>query len=297
VTYNRKNPLLEWVYCVSRLVFGMRTLRLMWLDFVRLWARVRSVGRRRLVAPSAQLHLGCGDRRVSGWLNVDVIGSECDVDLAKRLPWMNDSFFVVVGQHVVEHLELFGELLPLLSELQRVMRPGGEIWLSCPDMEKLCRLYLDGRIGELLEDRARRWPDYSLRGAPPQQFVNDLFYQEGEHKNLFDFGLLKWALERADFAEVKRVDESTLLARFPNFPARNDDCQSLYVRAFATPSRASGDEYRCEANGKVPLSTIDPDPGPSCSALSSAVGSGPSAAVAAPCPRRVYSPQGSRGDE
>ena len=60
---------------------------------------------------------------------------------------------VIVSQHVIEHLELIDELLPLFSELKRVLRLGGQIWLSCPDMEKICRLYVDGRTRELVEDR------------------------------------------------------------------------------------------------------------------------------------------------
>ena len=137
----------------------------------------------------------------------------------------------IVSQHVIEHLELFGELLPLLSELRRVLRPGGQIWLSCPDMAKICRLYLDGRsIGQLVEDRISR-DNYSTQGAPPQQIVNDLFHQWGEHKNLFDFEILKWALERNKFTDIRKVDEAHLLQHFPGFPARYDDKQTLYVSA------------------------------------------------------------------
>jgi hypothetical protein len=28
-----------------------------------------------------KLHFGCGERKVNGWLNVDLVGSEVDVDL------------------------------------------------------------------------------------------------------------------------------------------------------------------------------------------------------------------------
>jgi predicted SAM-dependent methyltransferase len=218
------------VYRAAHVLFGTRTLQLMWFDALRLQARVRHVGRHDLQSPCTQLHLGCGSRHVSGWLNVDVVGSDYDIDFTKRLPWRSESFSVIVSQHVIEHLELFGELLPLLSELRRVLRPGGQIWLSCPDMAKICRLYLDGRIGELVEDRISR-DNYSTQGAPPQQIVNDLFHQWGEHKNLFDFEILKWALERNKFTDIRKVDEAHLLQHFPSFPARYDDKQTLYVSA------------------------------------------------------------------
>lgn len=221
------------VYEAAHVIFGRRTLQLMWFDALRLQARVRRAGRHDLTPPCAQLHLGSGSRRVAGWLNVDVIGSDYDLDFTEPLPWRTGSFSAVVSQHVIEHLELFGELLPLLSELRRVLRPGGEIWLSCPDMEKICRLYLNGRALELIEDRMGR-DEYSTQGAPPQQIVNDLFHQWGEHKNLFDFEMLEWALGKAGFADVRKVEEAQLLERFPGFPARRDDSQTLYVAAQAS---------------------------------------------------------------
>jgi predicted SAM-dependent methyltransferase len=217
-------------YKAAHVLFGARTLELMWFDVLRLKARFRRMGRHDLKPSSCQLHLGCGGRHVPGWLNVDVIGSDYDIDFITRLPWKSRSFSAIVSQHVIEHLELFDELLPLFSELGRVLRPGGQIWLSCPDMEKICRLYVDGRTLELVEDRTSRH-HYSLQGAPVQHVVNDLFHQFGEHKNLFDFEILKWALERNDFTNIRKVDEAELLQCFPGFPARNDDFHTLYVTA------------------------------------------------------------------
>jgi predicted SAM-dependent methyltransferase len=219
------------VYGVARTFFGRRTILLMWFDALRLRARIRRVGRRDLDSSCAQLHLGAGRRQVEGWLNVDVVGSDYDIDFTQRLPWRSGSFAAVVSQHVIEHFELFDELMPLLGELRRVLQPGGEVWLSCPDMEKICRLYIDGRAHELVEDRLSREKEYSTQGAPPQQIVNDLFHQEGEHKNLLDFEMLKWALESADFSGVRKVNEAHLLERFPGFPARHDDNVTLYVKA------------------------------------------------------------------
>jgi predicted SAM-dependent methyltransferase len=219
------------IYRFAQNFFGRRTLMLMWFDVLRLQARVRHMGRRDLKPSCTQLHLGSGSRRVAGWLNVDVSGSDYDIDFMKRLPWRTGSFSTVVSQHVIEHFELFGELLPLLNELRRLLRPGGELWLSCPDMEKICRLYVDGRACELVEDRLSRQEMYSTHGVPPQQIVNDLFHQLGEHKNLFDFEMLKWALETVKFNDICRVDEVQFLQRFPSFPPRHDDTVTLYVAA------------------------------------------------------------------
>jgi predicted SAM-dependent methyltransferase len=211
----------------------MRTLTLAWFDLLRLRARLRHPFQQGISPSSTRLHVGCGDRRVGGWLNVDVIGSEYDVDLgAGSLPWRSDSFDSLVSQHMIEHLELFSELMPLLREFRRVLRPGAQIWLSCPDMEKVCRAYIDERLPEYLADRQTR-DEYSLQGAPISQMVNDLFHQYGGHKNLYDYPLLKWALETTGFTNVKQIAEADLLEAFPEFPDRNDDHQTLYVSASA----------------------------------------------------------------
>lgn len=83
----------------------------------------------------------------------------------------------------------------------------------------------------MIEDRQKRLPHWSLNGLPDQHFMNDLFHQELEHRNLFDFDLLKWTLEQAGFTQVERVDEQALQAAYPAFPSRNDDYQSVYVKA------------------------------------------------------------------
>lgn len=221
---------------LAKRVFSTRTRKLMEFDIRRLQARLKRYKHKAVMPLSTKLHLGSGKRRVAGWLNVDVLGSDFDIDFASgRLPWPSRVFDCVVSQHVIEHLDLNEEVVPLFGELRRVLKPGGEIWLSCPDIDKICRSYLERRMADLLEDRKPRWPSYSLEGMPPSQMINDLFHQRGEHKNLYDFELLAWALTTAGFVDVRQVVEADLLERFPEFPARQDDRQSLYVRA-VTPA-------------------------------------------------------------
>lgn len=208
-----------------------RTRALMHLDLRRAVTRLKH-HRRRIQPASAKLHMGCGKRRIDGWLNVDIVRSDYDVDLAcGQLPFLDSVFKVVVSEHVIEHLELRSELLPLLRELHRCLCPDGEAWLSCPDLQKICNSYSLDKAAGLYQDRRTRFPGYSLGSIPSQYFINELFHQNGEHRNLFDFELLSWALRSSGFSEVTRISEADLLARFPEIPYRGDDFQSLYVRA------------------------------------------------------------------
>jgi predicted SAM-dependent methyltransferase len=224
-------------------VFSPRTVHAMRFDSLRLRARTRH--RRREGRPgTSRLHLGCGSRRITGWLNVDVAGSDEDVDLAAgMLPWADGSFDVIVSQQVIEHLDLISELVPLFRELHRVCKPGAEIWLACPDLAKACRYYDVDKGASLLADRDARAAtaagpngvpaDAGLTDAPVQHFINAMFHQMGEHKNLLDFELIEWLCKKTGFGDCRRVSEKDLLTRFPEFPARNDDYTSIYVRATA----------------------------------------------------------------
>jgi len=183
-----------------------------------------------------RLHLGCGSRLVNEWLNVDIANSDVDVDLAAGyLPFSDGSFVAVCSQQTIEHLVLESELMPLLDEVFRVLAADGELWLSCPDMEKVALDYVNTSCDALVQDRARRMPRWSKRwksqGWPSSHFMNEIFHQSGEHKNLFDYSLLAHVLGKSGFKEVERASEEELLSRFPGFPPRGDNFHALYVRA------------------------------------------------------------------
>lgn len=169
-------------------ILSPRTAKLIRFDLMRLCARLSPVGQS--VAKSENLHFGCGSHRVPNWLNVDVKDSDWDVDLASgELPWPNDHFKAAVGRHVIEHLELEHELLPLFGELRRVIQPGGIILVSCPDIERICNSYMESGMSDLVQDRQSRFPEFDLDRFPDTHMINILFHQNGEHRNLFDFDL------------------------------------------------------------------------------------------------------------
>ncbi len=231
-----------FITCTQYRVFRSFTVHAMRLDAMRLRAR-RATPRTRIAPPFPRLHVGSGDRHVPGWTNVDVFGTEPLVDLGSGvLPWHDQVFDAIASQHVIEHLELHSELIPLLRELHRVSRPGGEIWLSCPDLEIICRAYFEDRAAALVADRIRTATvETGLTGIPPQHFINKIFVQEGEHQNLFDLELLDWTLRQAGFVNCRRVTPEEFHARFPEFPEHYADMLSLHVRAEAPAANNPGE--------------------------------------------------------
>ena len=99
-------------------------------------------------------------------------------------------------------------------------------------IEKICKDYCDNRGVGMIKDRISRFPEYSTNGYPSTYVINDLFHQGGVHKNLFDYSLLEAALSKSGFLNTIKIDEDTFLDKFPEFPRRNDDFQSLYITSF-----------------------------------------------------------------
>jgi SAM-dependent methyltransferase len=84
-----------------------------------------------------QLNLGCGNRKLSGWINVDKYPA-CNPDQVADLeslpwPWPDDSVDEVLLSHVLEHLGAATDVyLGIFKELYRVCRDGASVSILVP---------------------------------------------------------------------------------------------------------------------------------------------------------------------
>ena len=86
-----------------------------------------------------KLNLGCGDRRVEGYLSVD-IAPPADVicDLSGRWPWEDSSVEHVLAFDVCEHIRtryVDGRIW-FMNELWRVLAPGGVAIVETPNASR-----------------------------------------------------------------------------------------------------------------------------------------------------------------
>lgn len=91
------------------------------------------------------VNLGCGDRFNDSWENYDFYSEKKEVkfiDLRKSLPFKNESIDCIYNSHVLEHFEKY-KAKYFLQEIYRVLKPGGIIRVVVPDLEKICREYLN----------------------------------------------------------------------------------------------------------------------------------------------------------
>jgi len=114
-----------------------------------------------------QVNLGCGDRYVNRWWNVDV--ATCPwpkdevVDLTGELPWPDGSLTHVYAGHVLEHIE-WADAVQLLNRLQPKLMYGGELMIVGPDCDVAERLLGPtgsdefGATLDSLVNGGHRWP-------------------------------------------------------------------------------------------------------------------------------------------
>ena len=94
-----------------------------------------------------KLNLGCGDKILPGYVNVDVAPSRAgrppDVlcDLRSLGPFEDASADEVLAVHVVEHFWRW-EVVGVLREWARVLKPGASMILECPNLQSACEEFL-----------------------------------------------------------------------------------------------------------------------------------------------------------
>lgn len=165
----------------------------------------------------SKLHVGCGDRPISGWCNIDVAHLTQDVQFVnalKPLPFRDSSFQYVFTEHFIEHLTL-NEGESFFREAYRVLKPGGVLRTATPDLDFMHQLM---EVTEGKSDGHKRYIDYTVGNFAPEQprspvaSMNLLFYGWG-HRFIYNAAFMQEILRRIGFAtfRVYKSGESDLL--------------------------------------------------------------------------------------
>lgn len=159
-----------------------------------------------------RLNIACGSNIFPGWINIDRTDLEHDYlrhlrgldisqmngwpeeqvehsraitegrlifvqrDLRKGFPDYEDGSIdaVYLGQ-CVEHLNLSVELPALLKECCRLLRPGGRVRITTPDLIKLLRAYNDGTLADFASEQ----PGFYRSATPEMQLSLLMFGASG----------------------------------------------------------------------------------------------------------------------
>jgi len=139
-----------------------------------------------------KIHLGCGDIRLPGFVNVDVRPLTDKTADARDLPYGDESVDLVYASHLLEHFWP-REAGVAVREWHRVLRPGGTLRLAIPDFAAITSRY--AATNDLPELRGLL---YGSRVYPD--------YPEDAHHSCWDRETLTDLLETAGFVEAQSYD-------------------------------------------------------------------------------------------
>jgi predicted SAM-dependent methyltransferase len=144
----------------------------------------------------ADLHLGCGDHRIAGRVNIDVRAtSATDIVADLNRPRIR-SARSVVSHAFFEHLYR-DDRLPHLQAIRHALTADGWVlYLGLPDFREIARLYLDGAPG-IVSSRFDLYHVYRYTHGDPEHVTG--WWLEQLHKGLFDRDELDGLLRDAGF--------------------------------------------------------------------------------------------------
>ena len=168
------------------------------------------------------LNVGSGTNIYENFTNLDFYSGfkfwkkysarpDWEADLRYPLRCEDAVFEGVFSEHTLEHLT-YSEVANLLSELHRIMKPNSTLRLIVPDVEitlRECKDPSNADFARKIWDIAQNWG----------------------HHSVWNFGMLKLALENAGFVDVSRFRFGTGMNADLIKDTKSRSSVSLYVEA------------------------------------------------------------------
>jgi len=160
-----------------------------------------------------KFNLGCGWRNFGPeWIHID--GGDYEhldsYDITDLSQYPDECADEIYASHVIEYFD-YHQIIPILKEWKRVLKPGGELRLAVPDFEVMNILYHNGKVQ--LKDIIG-----PLYGRMPMG--KDTIY----HRTTYDYETLNGILNDAGFITIGRYDW-----RHYEIHRKNDDHSQAYL--------------------------------------------------------------------
>jgi SAM-dependent methyltransferase len=177
------------------------------------------------VSEIRRLNWGCGKVTPPGWINSDIKsgpGVDISADILEGLPLDDDSIDYISSQHALPELKVWNQL-DALSELRRVLKPGGVLRLCLPDLDLAIAAYQGGQ-----QEFFSEWSWDTISG----NFITHIVWH-GYTKTPFTYEFAEELLCKAGFTDVRRVGYLHTVSSYPEIvELERREGRSFYVEAF-----------------------------------------------------------------
>jgi SAM-dependent methyltransferase len=143
-----------------------------------------------------RMNWGSGEHADVGWINSDIKegpGVDIACDIRDGLPLDTSSLDYIVSHHALVEIPM-SEMIVVLEELRRVLKPGGVLRLGLPDLEKGIQAYLANDPAYFLI------PDEDAASIGGKFITQVLWY--GWTRTLFTHDFAEEMLRKAGFRDV-----------------------------------------------------------------------------------------------
>jgi SAM-dependent methyltransferase len=176
--------------------------------------------------PVRRMNWGCGEHPEPGWINSDIKaapGIDISCDIRKGLPLADASLDYVASIHALPEIP-FGDLVGVLGELRRVLKPGGVLRLALPDLDKGIDAYLNNDRDYFLI------PDEEAATIGGKLVTQLLWY--GYSKSLFTHDFTEELLRDAGYSAVLACSFRETKSGFPEIIELDSrERESFFVEA------------------------------------------------------------------
>ncbi|MER8785437.1 class I SAM-dependent methyltransferase [Mesorhizobium sp. M1006] len=166
--------------------------------------------------PKRFLEIGPGPKRIEGfeslnvvwWPNVDYVA-----DASTKLPFPDNTFDLVYGSHVLEHIPWY-KTESVLAEWRRILKPGGRLEIWVPNGLEICRAFVMAEEQKPNDIEKDGWYRFNEERDPAKWAAGRIFsYGDGRgtpghhnwHLALFSERYLIEVFERVGFADCGRL--------------------------------------------------------------------------------------------
>jgi predicted SAM-dependent methyltransferase len=138
-----------------------------------------------------KLHLGCGKRFLEGYVHID-LSEYSHINYNHNITTLpmckTGSVNLIYASHVLEYFDR-EEVIDVLNEWYRVLKPKGIIRLAVPDFDALLSVYTTHSLDNILGPLYGRWE------VAPGKFIY--------HKTVYNFDQLSNLLKSTGFKKPK----------------------------------------------------------------------------------------------
>jgi hypothetical protein len=95
-----------------------------------------------------KLNIGCGTKKLDGWINIDCVpefNPDLLHDICHPLPYSDLSIDEILAEDILEHFNKYERFI-VFYDWARVLKEGGIVTLSVPNMHKILSRYFHFRL-------------------------------------------------------------------------------------------------------------------------------------------------------